>query len=535
MFSDFAIVCFLWRSKCSIIIFKKQYDSYRVILTSLKKNIVYKPISDNLYRLANSLSVHEAGYCTGYINRLKITQGKNYIFIINTLRKQEAYDEDALKKACNDRDISTRFSYHKGLLYDYVLNGLIACRAQASTEHEVFRCIAAATILSRKNLFALALKELDKASQQAAFYEKHYLLLQVLETQRKLMKQTSIPGLEQKLEANRNQKKEVIAKIENEDHFASINDRVYLLYREMHVLKNDHKLSELEEVMQCPSLKNKASALTFDSKLRYHYIHSHYNQLKGNYSAALEHREAALQLWNNAPHMVSENPMSYRHDLSNLLSMRNVTGNYKDFEQLLSRIEKMENTSPDHDAATFREVYYLRMLYLLNTGKKEEALQLIPAIEKGLIRYAAFINPSRLLNFYYNNIITCFLCKHYKEALRWTDKLIETGKNKNVRIDLTDFASILEIILYFETGKHDLVQYRLRNTQARLKKNNKLHAFEKLVLNYINRIILCKEKEPKTTKTWQAFQHELQQLTTLHGTDKLLGLEEVNIWVKEKA
>lgn len=503
--------------------------------------MTFKPLSDELFRLVKSLSVSEVGYFTSHLKKQKSRQINGYLDLVVRLRTESDYDEEAIRKSCRGKELKNNFAYHKDVLHGYVLDSLIACHAHTSITYAVFRYMEAADLLSRRSLFAQALKLLGKANDVAAGYQKFSVLLQVVEAQHRVLKQTKLPDLKQKLKANSKEKKEVLRKIESEDDYAALNDEAFILYREYEKMKTDEKLKELEALMLNPLLKDPATALTFDSKLRFHYIRSNYHQLKGNFIEAMKHREAVLKVWDKFSLFNKELPERYRTDLSNLLSLRLLTGSYKDFEPLLQRLEDMKNDTTEQDAASFRDVFHLRQLYYHNTGRKEEALQLMPAIEKGLKKYDAYINPSRLLSFYFNIVSVYFVCRHYKEALEWTTKIIDTGKNREVRTDLVDFTYVLEIILHYETGRHTLAEYEVRNTRARLKKNNKLYEFEQLVLLFINRVIHCELtliasalKQQKLAAIWQRFLQALEELSKQPGMDTQLGLEEITIWVKSK-
>ncbi len=288
--------------------------------------------------------------------------------------------------------------------------------------------------------------------------------------------------------------------------------------------------------MQCPSLQNEESALTFEAKLKFYGIHSLYNQLKGNFNKALNHREKVISLFEKAPHQITEMPQRYRSELANLLTVRHFTGNYEGFQELLNKIEDVKEGSKEENVFTFREIYPLKQLFLLNTGRAEEAYQLIPEITKGLELYSELINPARLHSFWYNNAIACFIIGNYKEALPWTNLILTPGKDKKVRTDLRDFVSILEIILHYETGKYSLVEAKLHSARERLTYKNKLYEFEKVVLQNISQLIKVqgKDKEEKMLKACAVFLEELQALANKSGKEKLPGLEEIILWVKKK-
>jgi hypothetical protein len=301
------------------------------------------------------------------------------------------------------------------------------------------------------------------------------------------------------------------------------------------LLKDKNKQDELKQLMRHPLLKHPDKALTFSSKLKYHYINALNNRLSGNVKKALHHREEVKKLWDQHPHLISEMPLRYRADLSNLLSARHLTKNYKGFEELINLIEQQKtNAGAQDEALIFREVYYLRLLYLLNNDKKQEALALISYIEQRLEKYNEFIGKARLLSFWYNIAATYFLNHRYKETHSWIKKLIESEKKSNVRSDLRDFAQVLELVLYYELDQHELLAYQLRNTRDRLKSNSRLYEFETIVIANLRKLLTAEGNKTLCRTIWKKFESELQQLSAKPGMQNLLGIEELSLWIASK-
>jgi tetratricopeptide (TPR) repeat protein len=225
--------------------------------------------------------------------------------------------------------------------------------------------------------------------------------------------------------------------------------------------------------------------------------------------------------------MKTEYATRYQVDLNNLLRIAITSGHNVDVEDIISRVENLSAGSKENNATLFSEVYFLQQLYLLNKGHNEKALQLIPKIENGLKQFGNSIRLPRVLTFIYNISVTYFMNEHYAEAMQSFDRIITANRKHEVRTDLRDVSGIFKIILLYQTGKHDLVEYEVRNTRDRLKYGNKLYELEQIVLEYIPLLIKSKREIPN-------FLAKLEALFARPENKNLLGLEEIIIWLRKK-
>lgn len=491
--------------------------------------------TDEIHHLAKSLTTKETEHFYPWLLQHKIAHAKTYQKMLELLQKQSEYNEPLLLQQLRKPVITRNYSYHKTIVTGYIIDSVTAFNAPASTQHKINHLLESTLLLYDRRLYPQAKKVLDKARKEALHYEKLYLLLQIAEIERKLLKQQTPKNLKKELAANTEEKKAIWKKIETEEIYTNFNDTVFALYLEHNRIKDGNIPPELSAVINHQLLQSPQAAPTFDSQLKYHQIHALYAQLTGKCAIALEHREAMAELWNKHPHLISEMPVRYRFDLSALLSMRHENNRYDGFEELIARIENVKAAgSASDDAGIFREVYYLRQLYLLNTNKWQQALELIPKIEKYLKQHEKSIGESRLYSFWYNIAVTCFITGNYKACQPWVEKLRAIIRTSAVRTDLRDFAGILLLILYYETGKHQLVEFNLRNAKDRLKKGNKLFEFEKITLHFLGKLLAANNNANKIKEIRKQFPATLQQLSLQQGKQSLLGLDEIIIWAKQK-
>lgn len=492
-------------------------------------------IIDDIASLANAFNPREAAYFSEYVKKSKIKQHAVYNTLFKAIRKQQVYDEDGLLKKFKPRISIARFSEIKNYLGELMVNALLLFHTHSSTVCRIHRLAEIALLLYEKRLYKQSLYILEKARKEAIKFEKHYLLLEIAEYERLLLKKSVAADITKALELNSKDKESLFKKMQNEDSFSSLNDQMFITYNKQSLIKDKAIPAELVKFIHDPILQDISKALTFDSRLKFHYIHAIYNRLAGNYKNVLYHREEVIKCWDSKPHMKTEMPIRYREDLSNLLSARHLIRDYAGFEELIKLIEAQKtNTGPEEDAAIYRQVYYLRQLCLLNTNKKEEALTLVPEIKNWLDKNAKFVGQSRLFNFWHNIAITYFINTKYSEAIPWVKQLIAAGKNNEVRSDLTDFAQIFEVVLYFETGDPELVEYMVRNTRDRLRYNKRIYEFDTIVLSPLNYLLAVQGDKEKTAKGWKDFLQKLNVLYKKPGMDNLLGLEEIILWVQGK-
>jgi len=486
--------------------------------------------SDDIFWIIHSLNKEESGYFVQYINSSGMEHKEFYILFFKLIKKQETYNEEEIKKRLYHPTLVGRFPKYKNKLYLLLLESMAAYRCSASVDCQIHQLLENIRFLREKQLYAQALKYVDKAKELAKKYEKISALHDIYDLERKLLKNSAQVNLVQSLEEIYGDNTTLLKKTENEDRIGYINDKIFAIYRELHKVRTPEKEKELEQLMQDPLLSSESNALTFRTKLKFNYLHAEYHQLYGNYKKAFEYYKRIIELYDQYPHMKAEDLIRYRSDLGNLISVGITSYSSFDFEGNISKLESISGGSMEDNASFFNEIYFSRQIYLLNSRQFEQALKFIPGIEKGLIRFDKQLNPTRKLSFLYNIAITYFINELYAQALDTFERIISANRLHEVRTDLRDISGIFRIILLYQTGKHDLAGYEIHNTRQRLKNNNKLYELEQVVLQYIPLLIAAKKGSPEETKAFNDFLTQAEQLFAKPENKNMLGIEEMVIW-----
>jgi|GEM_PF-1192065 len=99
---------------------------------------------------------------------------------------------------------------------------------------------------------------------------------------------------------------------------------------------------------------------------------------------------------------------------------------------------------------------------------------------------------------------------------------------------IQSLVRLLEIMIHFDLGNHDLLNDKLRNTKRYLIRHNKLFKFEYLMLTYINRIVNASDRE-KTDHLFRQLIEKMEiELRNRHEELVVLQYFKIMDWLKLK-
>jgi len=182
--------------------------------------------------------------------------------------------------------------------------------------------------------------------------------------------------------------------------------------------------------------------------------------------------------------------------LYNLLLVQLELKKYDDALVAIKKLRGLKTNSPTMQARIFVTSYDTELNLYLKTGEFEKGIPLVNEIETGLERFKDKINKESEVLFAYNISYLLFGLAEYNKSLKWIN-LIINDKELNIREDIQCFARILNLLIHFELGNYDLIEYIIKSTRRYLSNKNKLNKFELIVLNYIRKLIGANTKDDK--------------------------------------
>ncbi|MGL4599050.1 MAG: hypothetical protein ACRCYO_16140, partial [Bacteroidia bacterium] len=152
---------------------------------------------------------------------------------------------------------------------------------------------------------------------------------------------------------------------------------------------------------------------------------------------------------------------------------------------------------------------------------------LVEEIETGLIRYKTKVNKAREIAFCHNIGMSYLLLHDWKKSLHWIERIIKQEKTEH-RQDLQHTARMLRLVLWYELGKHDLLEYELINVERFLRKRKAWFAYESTVVKFFGKLLLADGADKK--KLLQKFSDQLKLAVEGNTSAALPGSSELAYW-----
>ncbi len=487
--------------------------------------------TDELYQLIHSLSKGEKRYVKIFASKHLIGEANNYLLLFDAILAQEEYDEEALKRAFANTKFIRHLTSEKVYLYKFILRSMRSFNSEKSIENELKEGLADVQFLMDKRLLAQAMKNLSKIKKMALDYEKYPAMYEALLLERKALFEMEKKDLRKSLEDVNNRMTEVTGILNQINMIRSAVDILFSISRTKYSFRTEEEYLLLDTILD-EAVTGHPKLLSFQATIHFHLAHVYYYRLLGQMDKVWDEYKLLIKKWNDKPLLIIGDTLLYRKILSNYLNICQTLDRLNDFEEILKKIETLPCRSLEEEASVFQNVYYLRLRYLMNSGKIFEAEVLVPEIEKGMQKYHANINKGRELSFYFNIAVLFLVSGKPKESLSFVKKILDEAQN-DAREDIQQFARIFQLLLHYELKNYDLLDYLIRSTYRYLHRKNSVYQFESLVISSFKKLV-DSENHEKEMLVFREFRNELYKLKCDQNVSKFLGVEEVFCWTESK-
>ncbi len=199
---------------------------------------------------------------------------------------------------------------------------------------------------------------------------------------------------------------------------------------------------------------------------------------------------------------------------------------------MIQKLSQVKTVTPEDEINLINQSCYTQLLYYINTGRFEEGKSLIQTIDTLLDRHQDKVTASRRISFYYNLTTFHFINGEFREALRYLNILLNMPRSE-VRQHLRDFARIFLIVIHYELGNQDLVEYLYRSTYRHYQGKKKMQAFEKTVLSHLRQLIFPSSPDD-VEQVVRAMYQELWELALDQSAKEPAGIYELIFWLESK-
>ncbi|OFY82414.1 MAG: hypothetical protein A3F72_20675 [Bacteroidetes bacterium RIFCSPLOWO2_12_FULL_35_15] len=487
---------------------------------------------NNLHQLIKSLSPTEKGYIKKQAGVHVIGEQNKYIKIFDAIDKQEEYNEKEILQKFKNEPILNNFSVAKNYLFNFILKSLESYHT--TTKSELRSTLNHIDILYNKNLLFVAKKMLVKAKSIAQKHELYEFMEEIIDWEIILLVEEATPQnyliLVNKYFGelyDAMQKKKAIIDYK----YLYQKMRAKSLYHGL--ARNDEDVIELQKIIKTEAQIDEVSA-TFNEKFYKNLMLANFLFVTNEQKKANELMEVNVKLMEKNPHMIALKPSIYlsilRNKAVNELSLMR-------YKPLFDTLKKMDDFTEKfgHKNRYFEILKEnLKLFVYLPTGQFDDALEVaknLDTLYKNLPQTKVFRKEKQLQQYAYAYIYIGL--ENYKLANQHINELLNNN-DFDFRSDLFCFAHILSLIVHFEMGNTELLEYRTRSTYQLLLKRDKLHKFEQEIIAFLKNSKHKKKNSAGWREDFIQLKNSIEKITIDKIEKNALSLFDLISWLESK-
>ncbi len=471
--------------------------------------------SENLYELIKSLNASEKGYFRKQASLLVRGDENNYMKLFQAIEEQPVYNEKELLKRFAKEKFTNNFSVAKNYLYELILKSLESYHSDVDAELKSL--VRRIEILYQRGLHGHCEKLLVKAKNLARRYEDAVQLAELLAIEAEIWRrQTFSDKTEEDVDALFDELDKTVEIFSNlikyRRHFSKL---LYLMVKSG-TIRNITQEVAYKYVMKEPLLKSEKHALSLKAKLVYYNCRVFYFSAASDFMQMLVASREIVRLMDETPHHIEINPSFYWSSVGNIVVCLDALKRYHEMPEALDKMVHYKPTTPGLKCHQYFLHRNLVISMYTKTGRNKEGVKILEQVDADLSSGGVML-PNRYIYvwYLYNAAYLYFSAGEYQKSNALVQQILDNYAD-DTGSDYQCFARILRLVIQFESGKSELLEYTVKSTHRFLFKHNMMYKMEASLLKFLKKV------GPKVSseKQMRVAYHDLRDEIASYSTDK---------------
>lgn len=480
--------------------------------------------NDQLHKLINSLTKNEKGYFRKVSNSLG-QQENNYLKLFDAIQAQESYDEAALKKKFASQKFVRNFSMAKIYLTDAILRSLRNYYAADDPQKHTGELIDNVRICFEKGLYemgAVSLRKGKSIAKRHDFFQQYLVLLDYEVVYLNHFQQdTALTILE---------KQKVLQYLQTNHELATMSGQVLSLslrYRNSRSPEEEKQIQEILEI--CRRHDHELQPLLNRHIARETIANCH--SFNGQRDLAFKVKQETLLIYEASPDLIAARQNRYLKLLGNVLALAAESQPLAVFNAMYESLpERLNRHSGMNELKKEMEVRFGLTYYLLNDKPAEAAA--FGESHRQFIVHAPTLAEGRKLEMS-NLICSAYFCSDQpRQSLRWL-RLILDHPAIQQKTWMKKSGKLLELLLFYELGKTDLLDSRLHAIYRNKDQVRELLPYEISLHEFLKNVSVLQSNQKR--RAFQYFLEELQLYMNDPKQLRMINRTDLPFWVKKNA
>lgn len=491
--------------------------------------------SEGLFLLIQSLSKSEKRAFKIFAERTASKEEKKIIKIFNRICKQTSYNEKEILKKEKSL-MREQMPNLKAHLFSQIMKCL-SVMSYKDPDMEVISLMNHSRILYNKCLYNEALKTIEKAKRTALKNDTMVLLLEILELEKLIIKQTTQEGNEALIESIIHQTDKTAESIKNINTFSNLAIKLNALYQRTGFIRNSIDYRKVKNYFYSSLPPYKEDKLSFHEKLYLYYSFTGFFYFIHDFKNGYVYAKKLVSLFEANKEMIYRKSEFYIRALNNLLSAQHKMRLYNEFYEThkkliaLKRDDKFQKTK-NINLNLFKTIYIHEINRHYMLGEFTSGTRIVRKLENELENFIPILDHHTVLIFYYKIACLYFGANNFKTAIKWLNKIINE-REVALREDIHSFSRILRLISYFELGDEELIEYSIKSTYRFLLKKGTLQQYHNLILSFLKTAKHLSTKQ-KQIAAFSKLKNQMLELKTSRYEKRAFIYFDIISWLESR-
>ena len=493
--------------------------------------------SKDLFLLIHSLDKNEKRYFRLFTARQD--GEKSYLKLFNAIELQEEYDERKIIQKFRHENFSKRFAFTKHYLYRSILKSLSLYHENHSVDMQIKSSLNYAQILANRSFFPQAMKIIMSVKKDIEKYEKRKFKQEAIELQRDVMNGFGerYYSLDDFAVLQEEQKKD-LADLATKGEYDLLMKRMYQIFFQHGYLRQKEPTLEMDEIIHHPLLQDISSAVDLRCKLIFYMIYVTYYSILGDFKKMHSYSEKAIKVVGQHTHLIHDYKKQFLAVVGNYISASVGIRKYEEAEKKIAELKNLILTGEfAKDIYLKSQIFYytfnMELEIFMRRGLFNRCIDLILDFEHREQRFVKIISPENTIIAYFNISYLYFIMRKYDQAKKWSNKLFDIPELRSKK-DIYSMARVINLLVHYELGNFDLLEHNLRSTYQLLGRHERLFLTEKLMINFIKKILSSTPDKETLQNMFQKMAKEVKGIW--NDPNEKIALEYFDLisWIKSK-
>jgi tetratricopeptide (TPR) repeat protein len=492
--------------------------------------------STELHDLIRSLSKSEKRFFK--LHSSLQSGDKNYLRIFDSIDKQKVYDEEALKKQFANETFIKHLPSEKNHLYKLILKALRAYHAEASVSGILKQEIKNIEILYQKALYVECNKLLHRAKKIARDNERFYYWFELLNWEKMLLEEAYESGeFTKDLDALIEEERDVIEKLRNLAAYHILYSKINYVFRSGGYVRTEEEHAMVEEISEHPLIKGKNTALSRRAATICYYTQGFCQWAKRDWQTSLEKFQRVRQILDDTPLIKADLPKRYIRTLHYIINAQIELRDLASARDNIAVMRSLPGTEgfmgQNIESQVFVASYLSELRLLDRSGEYAHSITLVDTIIEGMEAMGDRLHKEHELEFYFALACAYFGAGEMNKALFWLNKVLNDNE-PTLRQDIFTYARLFNLVVHYELGNYDLLEYIVRSTQRFLSKRHRAHQVEVLLIDHIKRLARIGDPQAKR-ELFRTMEQQMMEIFKDPNESLVLKYFDVRSWVSARA